>query len=53
MLPHTQGTRSPQWSRCQWEITIESICGQPSRSRSFDSTPGPQSSSSLPEPSTR
>ena len=43
--PHTQGTRSPQWSRCQCEMTIESSCGQPpSRSRSLASTPGPQSS---------
>src|SRR6478672_3076589 len=51
--PHTQGTRSPQWSRCQCETTIEASCGQPpSRSRSLVSTPGPQSSSNRPVPST-
>src|SRR5438874_6157838 len=53
--PHTHGTRSPQWSRCQCVTTIASIDGQrPSCSRSFASTPGPQSRSMrLPSCSTR
>src|SRR3989449_839089 len=44
MRPQTQGTMSPQWSRCQWVIAIASSSGQGSRSRSRASTPGPQSS---------
>ena len=46
MAPQTHGTRSPQWSRWQCVITIASICGHGSRSRSCARTPGPQSSSS-------
>ena len=49
MLPQTHGTRSPQWSRCQCVITIESTCGQPPSARAaWPSTPGPQSRSSRP-----
>ena len=33
IVPQTQGTRSPQWSRWKWLITIASTCGQPSTVR--------------------
>src|SRR4051812_19220551 len=51
--PNVQGTRSPQWSRWKCVITIASTAGQPSCSRSLGRTPGPQSSRTRPEPSTR
>src|SRR5436190_2803942 len=53
IAPNVHGTRSPQWSRWKCVITIASTRGQPSCSRRRGSTPGPQSSSSRPLPSTR
>ena len=44
MLPHTHGTRSPQWSRWKCVIAIALIRGHSSASRRRGSTPGPQSS---------
>src|SRR4051795_9376526 len=51
--PNVHGTRSPQWSRWKCVITIASTRGHPSCSRSLGNTPGPQSSNSRPDPSTR
>src|SRR5437763_3679076 len=52
IAPNVHGTRSPQWSRWKCVITIEDTWGQPSCSRRRGNTPGPQSSSSRPDPST-
>src|SRR6476469_7647651 len=51
--PNVQGTRSPQWSRWKCVITMASTWGQPSCSRRRGRTPGPQSSKTRPDPSTR
>src|SRR5215210_6017421 len=53
MAPKVHGTRSPQWSRWKCVITIAFTVGHPSRSRRRGRTPGPQSSSTRPDPSTR